>query len=78
MISMRIPPSQRARRLRDDDIIIEFISLGQVVRVSAIDQTTGTEVSMVGDPKVGKNILSRLAARKLRYVLARRKKHPMM
>ena len=69
MASTRTGYSRRSRPLRDDDIIIEFIDLGRFVRVSAIDQATGTEVSMVGDPKAGKGTLSRLAARKLRYVL---------
>ncbi len=69
MASMRIGHFRRPRRLRDDDVIIEFIDMGRFIRVSAIDQATGIEVSMVGDPKAGKDTLSRLAARKLRYVL---------
>ena len=55
------------------EVIFEFVRMGHAVKVSAIDTATGTEVSMVGDPSVGEAALKRLAARKLDYVLARRK-----
>ncbi len=56
-------------------VIFEFLRVGQTVKVSAIDEATGTEVSIVGDPSVGEAALKRLAERKLDYVLARRKTH---
>ena len=34
-------------------MIFEFISIGAYVKVSAIDTRTGTEVSIVGDPRRG-------------------------
>lgn len=55
------------------EVIFEFVRIGHAVKVSAIDPVTGTEVSIVGDPTVGEAALKRLAARKLDYVLARRK-----
>lgn len=52
--------------------LIEFQSVGNSVKVSAIDPETGVEVSIVGPPNVGREILSRTAARKLDYVLRKR------
>lgn len=54
-------------------VLFEFVRIGQAVKVSAIDPATGTEVSMVGDAKAGIETLKRLAARKLEYVLTRRR-----
>lgn len=50
-------------------IIIEFVSVGNLVKVNAVCELTGREVSMVGDPRVSREELKRLAAKKLRYVL---------
>jgi uncharacterized protein DUF6898 len=55
------------------EVLFEFVRVGNAVKVSAIDSATGMEVSIVGDPTVGEAALKRLAARKLDYVLARRK-----
>ena len=54
-------------------VTFEFVRVGAAVKVSAVDEATGTEVSIVGDPSVGEAALKRLAERKLDYVLARRK-----
>lgn len=48
--------------------LIEFIQMGHVVKVTAIDPRTGREVSIVGDPAAGKTALTRLAVRKMEYV----------
>ena len=45
-------------------MIFEFISIGAYVKVSAIDTRTGTEVSIVGDPRRGE-----VAPRKLERAL---------
>jgi len=50
-------------------IIIEFISVGGNLKVCAICERTGREISIVGDPKASRAQLSRLAAQKLQYVL---------
>ena len=47
------------------NIIIEFVTLGNFVKVCAICEDTGTEVSIVGDPKASKSELEALAVRKL-------------
>lgn len=55
------------------EVLFEFRRVGKVVRVNAIDPKTGIEVSMVGDMRYGTETLKRLAARKLAYVLAKRR-----
>lgn len=52
----------------EDEVLIEFIPRGNSVKVTAVDAATGLEVSIVGDPKAGRDSLARLAAEKLRYV----------
>lgn len=49
--------------------IIEFVTLGSALKVTAIDPETGREVSIVGDPKATRTELSHLAAAKLAHVL---------
>ena len=53
----------------DGDAIVEFRRIGAALQVIAIDPATGTEVSMVGDPRLSRHELARLAVRKLQYVL---------
>ena len=55
------------------DIIIEFHQVGSFVKVSAIDTSSLIEVSIVGDPNVGEEMLARAAMRKLDYVMARKR-----
>ena len=43
------------------------------MKVTAMDQHTLTEVSIVGDPSKDQEELKRIAAQKLRYVLERDK-----
>jgi hypothetical protein len=54
------------------EVIFEFLRIGAAVKVTAVDATTGTEVSMVGDPHAGQATLRRLAKRKLDYVMNRK------
>ena len=54
------------------EVLFEFHRVGSVVKVSAIDPVTAIEVSIVGDPRHGKEILKRTAIRKLKYVIAKR------
>ena len=60
----------------DQGYIIEFHRIGNAVKVTAMDPTTLTEVSMVGAPGVGDTELTRLIVRKLEYVLAKRGTNP--
>jgi hypothetical protein len=53
----------------DWEAIIEIRRIGTAMQVIAIDPETGKEVSMVGDPRLSRHELERLAVQKLRYVL---------
>ena len=55
----------------DSEVIIEFHRVGAYVKVSAIDPVTYTEVSIVGDPAAGEEMLTRTAVRKLEHALSR-------
>jgi hypothetical protein len=54
------------------DVIFEFLRVGAVVKVTAVDAATGVEASIVGAPAAGEPALKRLALQKLTYVLRRR------
>ena len=56
------------------EFLIEFRQVGNAVKVTAIDTVTGLEATIVGDPRFGAETLKRTAARKLRYLLAKRMK----
>ena len=53
------------------EVLLEFHRVGDYVRVSAIDPITNTEVTVVGSPQVTQEDLTRLAVRKLNYVMER-------
>ena len=54
------------------EIYVEFVVHGNVVKATAIDSATGTEASIVGPAKAGREILSQAAMRKLEYVLKKK------
>lgn len=54
------------------EVIFEFHRVGNAVKVSAVDPETLVEVSILGRPDSGEEMLKRVALRKLEYVLARR------
>lgn len=58
---------------RNDGYIVEFVSVGKSVKVTAVDPVSLREVSIVGSPRASKKQLTDLAVRKLRYVLERDK-----
>ena len=53
-------------------VLFEFIRIGAYVKVIAVDERTGTEVSMVGDPSRSSDYLKRVALQKLERVMARK------
>lgn len=55
-----------------DGIIVEFRAIGDVVKVSAIDSKTGTEVVIQGPASAGEDILAKRAVQKLKYMLAKK------
>lgn len=58
--------------LHGREIIIEFRPIGAVVRVSAMDTQTLTEISIQGPASAGEEILKRNALRRLEYVLKKK------
>ena len=62
----------RQKKVSLGTVYFEFLRMGNVVKVSAIDPKTGTEVCIVGNPKAGQETLKRVAARKLEYVMKKR------
>ena len=59
-----------------DGVILEYVRLGALVRVSAIDPASLTVVVLLGPAGAGEPALRRAALRKLAYVLARRRAGP--
>ncbi len=55
------------------EYLIEFKQVGNSIKVTAIDPVSGTEVSIVGDPKASQDELSRVAVDKLLYVLKKQR-----
>lgn len=56
------------------EVLFEFRRVGKFLKVTAIDPYTNTEVSMVGNPRYSKELLQRVATRKLAYVIAKRRR----
>jgi len=54
---------------KGNEIFVEFIMQGAVVKVTAIESKTGTEVSIVGPANASRTALQEAAVRKLQYVL---------
>lgn len=53
-------------------MLFEFQRVGNILRVTAIDPKTATEVIMIADPRHSKDMIQRLAARKLAYVISKK------
>lgn len=58
--------------LRYREIIFEFYPVGNLVKVSAMDVKTMTEISVQGPASAGETILKRNAAKRLEYVLRKK------
>jgi len=54
------------------EVIFEFLRIGAALKVTAVDVASGTEASMVADPRAGQETLRRLARQKLDYVMSRK------
>lgn len=55
--------------MSDNDFIIEFIAMGNSVKVTCIDPRTGKEVSTIGPANAPRSQLSQAAVNKMIYVL---------
>lgn len=67
-----LPPRGPASPGRGGEIYLEFVPVGKMVRVVAVDAATGTEATIVGPHNAARTDLERIAVRKLRMVLARK------
>ncbi|MCW8915613.1 MAG: hypothetical protein OQK24_07140 [Magnetovibrio sp.] len=54
------------------EVLFEFQRHGNIMRVVAIDPKSGTEVTMIADPRHSQENIKRLAARKLAYVMSKK------
>jgi len=58
--------------MKNREVIIEFAKIGQIVRVSAMDSQTLTEISIQGPASAGEETLKRNAIKRLEYVLKKK------
>ena len=58
--------------LQGREVIIEFLPVGNVVKVSAMDTETLTEISIQGPATASEDILKRNAVKRLEYVLKKK------
>lgn len=58
--------------LRGREIIFEFAPVGHLVRVSAMDTRTLTEIVIQGPASAGEEALKRNALKRLEYVLKKK------
>jgi len=55
------------------EIFIEFVVHGNAVKATAIDSATGVEASIVGPASSPREPLAQAAAKKLKYLLEKKK-----
>lgn len=58
--------------LQGREVILEFFPVGNVVKVTAMDTKTLTEVSIQGPKSAGEEVLKRNALKRLEYVLKKK------
>lgn len=58
--------------LQGREVIIEFIPVGGLVKVTAMDTASLTEISIQGPANAGQEILKRNALKRLEYVLKKK------
>lgn len=58
--------------LKGREVIIEFMPVGNIVRVSAMDTRTLTEIIVQGPASAGEATLKRNAIKRLEYVLKKK------
>ena len=59
--------------LKDREIYIEFFRIGGIVKVTAMDTASLTEISVQGPPSAGEEALKRAALQRLEYVMRKNK-----
>ncbi len=63
----------RRQKFNGREILLEFHHVGDYIKVSAIDSATNIEASIVGSPRISQPELTRLAVRKLNYVMNKKR-----
>lgn len=58
--------------LRNREVIFEFYPIGNLVKVSAVDVQTMTEISIQGPASAGEALLKINALKRLEYVLKKK------
>lgn len=58
--------------LKNRQVIFEFFPVGGIVKVSAMDSKTLTEISIQGPASAGETMLKRNALKRLEYVLRKK------
>jgi hypothetical protein len=59
--------------MSDNNFILEFITMGNSVKVTCVDPNTGKEVSTIGPANAPRSQLSKAAVNKMYYVLNKEK-----
>lgn len=55
-------------------VIVEFVSIGRHLRVTAIHEYSGIEATIVGDPNMPQDYLKKQAVKKLQYVMEKKQR----
>ena len=58
--------------LKNREVILEFIPMGGIVKVTAFDTQSMTEISIQGPKNAGETVLKQNALRRLEYVLKKK------
>ena len=72
--SDRFEETMQRQNIDGREIFLEFRRVSDYVKVSAIDAETNVEISIVGSPRTAQQQLTRLAVRKLEYVLEKQRR----
>lgn len=60
------------KSLKDREVFLEFIPMGSIVKVTAMDTQSMTEISIQGPKTAGEQALKHNALRRLEYVLKKK------
>ena len=67
---MRLNKHQTVKGMnKDNDFIIEFIVIGNSVKVTCVDPRTGREISTIGPGNAPRSQLSNAVVRKIQYAI---------
>jgi len=66
-------PTNKGAQIPLGEVLFEFQRVGNMLRVTAIDPKSGTEVISIADPRFSQDALKKRAATKLAYVMAKKK-----